>query len=80
MAGVPIILGRGERLWDGLEGIEQGYDVESIVTPSGVSHMMFSRKTGCDHVADTYRDSFLHRNAVKVQLPALAAALERDLA
>lgn len=42
---VPIILGRGERLWDGLEGIEQGYDVESIVTPSGVTHMMFSRKT-----------------------------------
>lgn len=41
---VPIILGRGERLWDGLEGIEQDYDVESIVMPSGVTHMMFSRK------------------------------------
>jgi dihydrofolate reductase len=41
---VPIILGRGERLWDGLEGIEQSYDVESIVMPSRVAHMMFSRK------------------------------------
>jgi dihydrofolate reductase len=46
LAVVPIILGRGERLWDGLEGIEQSYDVESVVTPSGVTHMMFSRKTG----------------------------------
>lgn len=32
---VPIILGRGERLWDGLEGIEQSYDVESSLRPAG---------------------------------------------
>lgn len=40
---VPILLGRGERLWDGLEGLEKDYDIESVSTPSGVTHMMFSR-------------------------------------
>jgi hypothetical protein len=29
---VPILLGRGVRLWDGLEGLEQQYDVEVAST------------------------------------------------
>jgi dihydrofolate reductase len=41
---VPIILGRGERLWDGLEGIEQRFAVESVSTPSGVTHLTFTRR------------------------------------
>lgn len=41
---VPILLGRGVRLWDGLEGLEQGYDVESVTTPSGVTHVTFTRR------------------------------------
>lgn len=40
---VPILLGRGVRLWDGLEGLEKHYKVESISSPSGVTHMMFAR-------------------------------------
>lgn len=40
---VPILLGRGVRLWDGLEGLEQGYEVESVTTPSGVTHVTFTR-------------------------------------
>jgi len=40
---VPIVLGRGERLWDGLEGLESGFDIESVVSPSGVTHVMLSR-------------------------------------
>jgi dihydrofolate reductase len=40
---VPIVLGRGVRLWDGLEGIEKDYVVESIASPSGVTHLMFAR-------------------------------------
>ncbi|MFD3440732.1 dihydrofolate reductase family protein [Streptomyces sp. NPDC058685] len=40
---VPILLGRGVRLWDGLEGLEEGYDVESVSTPSGVTHVTFTR-------------------------------------
>ena len=40
---VPILLGRGVRLWDGLEGLEQQYDVESVSTPSGVTHLTFTR-------------------------------------
>ncbi|HEX3779384.1 MAG TPA: dihydrofolate reductase family protein [Pseudonocardiaceae bacterium] len=41
---VPIILGRGERLWDGLEGLEERYATESIATPSGVTHLIFTRR------------------------------------
>jgi dihydrofolate reductase len=40
---VPILLGRGVRLWDGLEGLEQDYAVEAVTTPSGVTHLTFSR-------------------------------------
>ena len=40
---VPILLGRGERLWDGLEGLERDYDVEATSSPSGVTHVTFTR-------------------------------------
>lgn len=40
---VPIVLGRGVRLWDGLEGFESDYAVESVTTPSGVTHLTFTR-------------------------------------
>jgi dihydrofolate reductase len=40
---VPIMLGRGARLWDGLEGIERDYQVEAISSPSGVTHLTFTR-------------------------------------
>ncbi len=40
---VPILLGRGVRLWDGLEGLEDQYEVEVVSTPSGVTHLTFSR-------------------------------------
>ena len=45
VAVVPILLGRGVRLWDGLEGIEQDYQVEAVSAPSGVTHLTFTRKT-----------------------------------
>ena len=40
---VPILLGRGVRLWDGLEGLEEQYDVEAVSTPSGVTHFTLTR-------------------------------------
>ena len=40
---VPILLGRGVRLWDGLEGIEHDYRIETTSSPSGVTHLTFSR-------------------------------------
>jgi dihydrofolate reductase len=40
---VPILLGRGIRLWDGLEGLEQQYEVEAVSSPSGVTHVTFTR-------------------------------------
>jgi hypothetical protein len=43
---VPILLGRGVRLWDGLEGLEKDYKIETVSSPSGVTHVTFTRATG----------------------------------
>jgi dihydrofolate reductase len=43
VAIVPIVLGRGERLWDGFEDLEQRFDVESVSSPTGVTHLTFNR-------------------------------------
>jgi dihydrofolate reductase len=40
---VPILLGRGVRLWDGLEGLEKSYQAEATSSPSGVTHVTFTR-------------------------------------
>jgi dihydrofolate reductase len=44
IALVPIVLGRGERLWDGLEGLEERFQIESVTAPSGVTHLTFTRR------------------------------------
>jgi dihydrofolate reductase len=41
---VPILLGRGVRLWDGLEGLEKRYGIEAVSSPSGVTHLTLTRK------------------------------------
>lgn len=41
---VPILLGRGVRLWDGLEGIEERFETEAVSSPSGVTHITFMRR------------------------------------
>jgi dihydrofolate reductase len=40
---VPLTLGRGEPLWDGLEGLEQRFKVEAVSSPTGVTHVTFTR-------------------------------------
>ena len=40
---VPIVLGRGVRIWDGLEGLDETFDIEAVSTPSGVTHLTFRR-------------------------------------
>jgi dihydrofolate reductase len=41
---VPILLGRGVRLWDRLEGLESDYAIEATSSPSGVTHLTFTRR------------------------------------
>ncbi|HET7030797.1 MAG TPA: dihydrofolate reductase family protein [Candidatus Limnocylindrales bacterium] len=41
---VPILLGRGVNLWEGQEGLERDYAIESVSTPSGVTHVTFTRR------------------------------------
>ncbi len=38
----PIVLGRGVRVWDGLEGLEKHYDIEATASPSGVTHVVLT--------------------------------------
>lgn len=41
---VPVVLGRGGRLWDGLDDLEQRYDIESVSSPTGVTHLTLTRR------------------------------------
>lgn len=43
VAIAPILLGRGERLWDDLRGLEDGCEVISEVAESGTMHVTFRR-------------------------------------
>src|SRR5262249_11656902 len=40
----PNRLGPGERLWDGLEGLEERFQMEAVNSPSGVTHVTLSRR------------------------------------
>jgi dihydrofolate reductase len=40
----PVVLGRGVRLWDGLEALEERFDIEAVSTPSGSTHVTFTRR------------------------------------
>src|SRR3954462_3840406 len=42
---VPIVLGQGVRVWDGLEALEDAYAVEAVSSPSGVTHLTFTQKS-----------------------------------
>ncbi|HXS61571.1 MAG TPA: dihydrofolate reductase family protein [Streptosporangiaceae bacterium] len=44
IAVVPIVLGRGERVWDGQEGLEERFQFESVSSPSGVTHVIGTRR------------------------------------
>jgi dihydrofolate reductase len=44
IAIVPIVLGRGERLWDGLQELEQRFNIEAVSSPNGVTHLTFTRR------------------------------------
>ncbi len=45
VAIVPILLGRGIRLWDDLRGLENGYTVKTETAESGIIHLTFQRQT-----------------------------------
>jgi dihydrofolate reductase len=43
---VPITLGRGASLWEGLSGLEERFAVDAITSPSGVTHQFWNRAMG----------------------------------
>jgi dihydrofolate reductase len=43
---VPILLGRGVSLWDGMEGLEKDFVTEATTSPSGVTHVTWTRAVG----------------------------------
>jgi hypothetical protein len=40
---VPILLGRGVRPWEGLDGLERDCRVEATSSPTGCAHLTFTR-------------------------------------
>jgi dihydrofolate reductase len=45
VAIVPILLGGGERLWDGLDGGSAGYECVELISSPSVVHARFARTT-----------------------------------
>lgn len=41
---VPVVLGRGGRLWDGLDGLHDRFDIESVAGNGGVVHHLWNRR------------------------------------
>ena len=67
---VPIFLGRGERLWDGLEGLEQRFQIEAAPSPSGVVHLKL-RPTGPSRLAARRREGIPLRTPAMVENSAV---------
>jgi dihydrofolate reductase len=42
---LPVVLGAGVSLWDGLPGVHERYDIQSVAAPSGQVHQFWNRKT-----------------------------------
>jgi dihydrofolate reductase len=40
---VPLVLGRGVPLWNGLAGLHERYAIQTVTVPSGATHLFFSR-------------------------------------
>jgi dihydrofolate reductase len=45
---VPIVLGRGASLWDGLPGVQDRFTVETVASPSGITHQFWNRRRDPD--------------------------------
>jgi dihydrofolate reductase len=43
---VPLVLGRGASLWEGLGGIHERFDIDVVASPSGLTHQLWNRRTG----------------------------------
>lgn len=43
LAVVPVVLGAGVSLWEGLGGVEDRFTVESLPSPSGLTHQLWNR-------------------------------------
>lgn len=44
LAIVPVTLGRGVSLWDGVADAADRFTIESVTTPSGLTHQFWNRK------------------------------------
>lgn len=44
LATVPVVLGTGAPLWDGLGEVHQRFDIETVPSPSGRVHQLWNRR------------------------------------
>jgi hypothetical protein len=40
---VPIVLGHGVSLWEGMRDVQEQFTVESVSSPSGLTHQLWNR-------------------------------------
>lgn len=52
VAVAPFDAGKGERLWENHDHLRDRFHVESVLSPSGVTHLLFWRKEPRDPAAD----------------------------
>jgi dihydrofolate reductase len=62
---VPIVLGRGVRLWDGLESLEDRFTVESVTAPSGVTHLTFARRYKAEYLQRRKSESLARNDRLR---------------
>jgi len=41
---VPITLGRGVSLWEGVDGVEDRFTLETVSSQSGVTHQFWNKR------------------------------------
>lgn len=41
---IPVVLGEGTSLWQGLAGAQDRFDLETVVSPSGLVHQFWNRR------------------------------------
>lgn len=41
---IPVVLGEGTSLWQGLAGVQDRFDLETVASPSGLVHQFWNRR------------------------------------
>lgn len=70
---VPILLGRGVGFWDGLEALEESYDIETVSSPSGDARVRRPPTRALPElIPQRYHSGMSHQIAIRIPDDLLA--------